>query len=148
MGYGSDEKTKTTFLLIDDDDENIGLLRELFERAGDCDVQAVADCQHAFDYLTGQGVYSDRERYPLPRLILMNLNGRSLEFLQWLRMGASQSLRSLPVTVLSSSGDMEAFETTRRLGVKSWFLRPTAPKAKALRTAPEVETLELEANPV
>jgi CheY-like chemotaxis protein len=120
----SEPESTTTFLMVDHNPEDVSLVRGIFERAGDCKVHAVADCQHAFDYLTGQGIYWDRTQYPMPRLILLDLTGQSFEFLQWLREGAAQPLRAVPVTLLSSRAEPGDIELTRRLGVNSWLLKP------------------------
>ena len=113
-----------TFLLIDQNPEDVSLIRTLFERGGDCQVHAVADCQLAFDYLTGEGLYADRTLYPIPSLILLDLTRQSFEFLQWLRQGAAPRLRSLPVALLSTTATPDDVEITRRLGVNSWLLKP------------------------
>ena len=124
MDFAVKSEPKTTFLLVDHNPEDVLLVRNLFERAGDCQVHAVADCQCAFDYLTGQGVFSDRKLYPLPCLILLDLTGHSFEFLQWLRQGAAPSLRTVPVALLSTCAEPNDVEITRRLGVNSWLLKP------------------------
>ena len=124
MDFLAEPEHQSTFLLVDEDPDDILLIRRLFERAGDCQVHAVADCQRAFDYLTGQGIYSDRTLYPLPALILLDLTRQSFEFLQWLRQGANQALRTVPVALLSCCAEPGDVEITRRLGVKSWLLKP------------------------
>ena len=130
MDFDQNATLKTTFLLVDHHPEDLILGRSLFERAGDCQIHAVTDCQCAFDYLTGASVYSDRQLYPMPSLILLDLTRESFEFLEWLRQDAAEALRRLPVALLSTCAEPGDVEISRRLGVNSWLLKP-APKAMA-----------------
>jgi CheY-like chemotaxis protein len=59
-----------SLLLVEDDENDV----VLFERAlKKTDVRAilhvVRDGQEAIDYVNGTGMYTDRERYPFPRVI-------------------------------------------------------------------------------
>src|ERR1043165_3177141 len=63
-----------TVLHIDDDPNDTELLRAATKRAKThFDLQNVEDGEHAIAYLNGDGVYADRDRYPMPALILLDL---------------------------------------------------------------------------
>src|SRR5439155_1605289 len=63
-----------TVLLADDDENDRYLLDLAFEKNGLPNVlQVVRNGEEAIDYLRGDGVYSDREKYPWPSLMLFDL---------------------------------------------------------------------------
>ncbi|MBD1821124.1 response regulator [Cyanobacteria bacterium FACHB-DQ100] len=85
----------------------------------------VVNGEEAVSYLKGEGQYGDRERYPLPSLVISNMkmprmNG--LQLLQWIRQRSAW--RDLPVVVLSSSGDPGEVGQFERLGANSYFVKP------------------------
>ena len=118
----------TTFLLVEDDPNDATLLAMEFRK---CPAQirllTVGDGQQAMDFLDGLGAYSDRERYPLPDVILLDLkmpriNG--FEFLEWLRGRSARHLRLIPVVVMSSSGLKEDVDRAYALGANSYMVKP------------------------
>ena len=118
---------KTTFLLVEDDPNDVFLVRSVFETEGHCRLQRVEDGQEAIDYLMGRKSFSDRSKYPLPDVVLLDLkmpriNG--LEFLKWLRHESPNSLHLLPVVVMSSSNDPKDVEAAYEFGVNSYLLKP------------------------
>ena len=63
-----------TILLVEDDPDAVFLLQRALQKANVKNPTAVAcDGQEAIDYLRHQGAYIDRERYPLPVLMLLDL---------------------------------------------------------------------------
>jgi CheY-like chemotaxis protein len=120
---------RTTFLLVEDDPRDVFLVRDVFERYGHCRLETVTDGQEAIDYLTGTGKFSNRRKFPLPQVVLLDLkmprvNG--LEFLRWLRHESPNSLHVLPVVVMSSSNDPKDVASAYELGVNSYLLKPIA----------------------
>lgn len=64
----------------------------------------VEDGEEAIAYLSGEGEYSNREKYPLPILMLLDLKlprKSGHEVLEWLR--SQPGLRRLTVVVLTAS---------------------------------------------
>ena len=58
-------------LLVEDDPNDVLLLERAFEKAGLRNVlKIVLDGGKAIDYLSGRGIYEDREQFPLPFLLL------------------------------------------------------------------------------
>ena len=81
------------------------------------------DGQEVIAYLSGNGPYADREKYPMPDLLLLDLkmprvNG--FEVLQWLN---EHKLNQLTVVVLSSSELPDDIERARSLGAKHYLLK-------------------------
>jgi CheY-like chemotaxis protein len=61
-------------LLIEDNRMDVELILDAFREArlGN-QIHVVRNGQEALDYLFGQGEYADRQAYPLPDLILLDL---------------------------------------------------------------------------
>src|SRR5579872_6413767 len=78
-----------TLLLVEDGAIETLLMKKALERAGaPCSLQAVANGNQAVVYLSGAGPYADRQAYPLPALVLLDLSmpGRNgHEVLKWIR---------------------------------------------------------------
>ena len=77
-------------------------------------------------YLNGDLQYGDRERYPLPVLLLMDLKmprKSGLEVLEWLRQQTG-GLRRLPVVVLTSSNQSLDINRAYDLGANSYLVKP------------------------
>src|ERR1700712_2205585 len=94
-----------TILLVDDNEDNIFLLRAAFEMAKCSNpLQAVYDGEDAIAYLKGEGPYSDRNLFPLPGVMLLDLSmpkKSGFDVLAWVR--AQPGLRRLAIVVLSAS---------------------------------------------
>src|SRR6186997_2219955 len=92
-------------LIADDDDDSILLMENAFEIAGvSTPRRIVRNGREAVDYLSGKGVYGDRQKYPWPALMLLDLkmpivNG--FEVLTWWREHRRD--KELPIVVMSAS---------------------------------------------
>ena len=121
-------KEVTVFLLVEDEENDIFLVRREFKDApGNLRLEAVPDGVEAMRYLVGQGDYADRSIFPLPHVILLDLkmprvNG--FEFLAWVRACAPHSVRTIPVVVMSSSGESVDVTRAYSLGVNSYMIKP------------------------
>src|SRR5258708_39753770 len=97
-----------TILLAEDDENDVWFVKRALNWADIHNpVQVVHDGQEAIDYLQGRNAYADRERYPLPKLALLDIKmpGKGgFDVLKWLRNDADEGLRRLPVVIMSSSG--------------------------------------------
>jgi len=121
MSYGQ------PFVLIAEDGENdVELLRRSFQQAGlNVSLQVVGDGEQCLAYLSGTGKYSNREEYPLPDLLLLDLkmpriNG--FEVLKWIR--AQGCLSALRVVVLTSSERFQDINLAYQLGANSFLTKP------------------------
>jgi len=128
--------SKCKVLIVDDSDDDRFLLKRALHNNACCEVIGSAeDGQKAIDYLSGTGIYGDRERFPLPDLMLLDLkmprvNG--FEVLNWLRQ---QSARSLKVIVLSSSFLPEDIAQTLTMGADHYMVKTAAAEtARAIAT--------------
>src|SRR5580765_7313393 len=65
---------KGTVLLVENNPDDVWLVEMAFERAElKHRLIVVADGLQALDYIKGRGEYGDREKYSLPKLILLDL---------------------------------------------------------------------------
>lgn len=115
-------------LLVDDDANDVLLLSHAFRKAEVvATLQIVVDGDEAVAYLAGEGKYGDRNHYPLPALVLLDvkLPRRSgHEVLEWLR--AQPVLRRIPVVMLTSSDARRDRNDAYDLGANSYLVKPTA----------------------
>ena len=90
-------------------------------------LQWVRDGVFAKQYMEGRGKYADRELYPLPDVILLDLKMPRLdgfEFLAWLRTQSPIGQRMIPVVVMSSSAIAEDVQRAYALGANSYLVKP------------------------
>jgi CheY-like chemotaxis protein len=132
-------------LHVDDDIDDAFFLKEALkgiEQQIRVRVQNVANGAEALDYLMGVGPYSDRNRYPIPDLILLDINMpvvNGFEFLEWLR--GKERFRAMPVYMLSSSNDPWDMTRARELGAAGYVV-----KQVGFREAASVVTSVLQAS--
>src|SRR5262245_52955111 len=111
----STDSVPCTILFIEDDPDDIFLFQHAFDRAPvPCDIQIVSNVSDAQAYLSGAGVYADREQFPVPKLIITDLGFRGssgLDFLQWLRY--ESGLGSIPVFCVSGTDHPAKLEQAR-----------------------------------
>src|SRR5512143_4339694 len=96
---------KPTILYIEDEESDIFLMRMALKKGQiDVNLKTVRDGESALDYLRGCGAYANRQEYPLPGLVLLDLNiprVHGLKVLKWIR--EQPALAALPVVVYTSS---------------------------------------------
>lgn len=116
-------------LLVEDDDNDVFLMARMVKKVGIPNaLEIVRDGHEAVDYLSGRGVFGDRGRFPLPALVLLDLNlpGRSgLEVMKWIRQ--QPPFQSLLVIVFSSSSAISDIDRAYRLGANSYLVKPSSP---------------------
>jgi CheY-like chemotaxis protein len=116
----------STILVADDDQNDVFFLRRAFQKSGlGHSVAHVPDGQEAIDYLRGEGDYSDRKRFPLPTLLLLDLKMPKVDgfdVLTWLK--SQPAWQSLPVVVLSSSSREDDIQRARALGADDYRVKP------------------------
>ena len=123
----SEFKTNNTILLVEDDSNDVLLVRRAFRKAKlNPQIEIVADGDEAIAYLTRQPPYSDRQ-LDLPSLILLDLKlprRSGLEVLEWIRQ--QPHLKRILVIVLTSSRENPDVAKAYDLGVNSYLVKPVA----------------------
>jgi CheY-like chemotaxis protein len=119
-----------SILQVEDTENDVILMKYAFKQAGIANaLSVVRDGQQAIDYLAGVGEYADREKYPLPGLVLLDLKlprKMGLDVLKWIR--ENPSLDALPVIVLTSSGQRDDVQNAYRTGANSFLIKPSGVK--------------------
>ncbi len=128
-----------TILLADDDEDDREMTREALQNSRLAhDMRFCVDGQDLMDYLRRQGRYADGSvPAPRPGVILLDLNMPKKDGREALaEMKADESLRSIPVVVLTTSKDDEDIFRTYDLGVSSFITKPVtfAGLVEAMRT--------------
>jgi CheY-like chemotaxis protein len=118
-----------SILLVEDDTNDVFFLRRAIQRAGIPNpVQSVEDGRQAIHYLEGTGDYSNRAKYPLPCLVLLDLKlpyVMGLDVLKWIR--TRPELRGIIVLILSASNLAQDIRKAYFLGANSYLVKPTDP---------------------
>lgn len=115
-----------TILVADDDADDREMLKEAFE---DChlanDVRFVEDGQQLLDYLRRGDGFGDPARFPMPGVILLDLNMPRVDGREALRAIKSDPLlRRIPVVVFTTSRAEEDILKSYDLGANSFIRKP------------------------
>ena len=119
---------KQTILLVDDSENDLFLMQRAFKKAEfNQPLQMAHNGEEAIAYLKGDGPYSDRNKFPLPAVILLDLNmpmKNGFDVLAWLR--TQPALKRLSVVILTASMRQEDVERAFDLGANSFLVKPSA----------------------
>jgi CheY-like chemotaxis protein len=117
-------KEKFLVLMVDDSDDDCLLIKMAVSKADRLRfIGSVSDGEELVSYLTGKDVYSDRERFPLPDMLLLDLKmprKNGFEVLEWLQ---SQPFKDMVVVVLSGSDHKEDVEKAMDLGADYYHVK-------------------------
>ena len=115
-------------LLVEDNRMDVELTLDAFREARLMNkVQVASTGPAALDYLFGRGVYADRETYPLPNLILLDLKLPGIDGFEVLRQVKSTPvLKRLPVVILTSSKEEGDRALSYDSGANSYLVKPVS----------------------
>jgi CheY-like chemotaxis protein len=116
-----------TILMADDDEEDRDLTRDALQDSRLAnEMKFVVDGQDLMDYLRHEGRYADGSvDAPRPGIILLDLNMPKKDGREALaEIKADESLRRIPVVVLTTSKDEQDVLGTYDLGVNSFITKP------------------------
>lgn len=113
-------------LYVEDEENDIFFMKRSFRRLGlEQALKTVGDGQAAIDYLAGQGAFANRAEYPLPQVVLLDLNLPTVSGFQVLTWIRNQSPHpDLPVVVFSSSARAEDKLRAKELGATDYLEKP------------------------
>lgn len=119
-------REQALILLVEDREDDVLLLRRSFQKAGIGNpIQVVGNGEEAINYFSGTGRYSNREEFPLPELVLLDLKMPKVDGFEVLRWVRSQpELAGLRVVVLSSSESIRDVNLAYALGANSFLVKP------------------------
>lgn len=112
-------------LYAEDDPNDVVMFGIAFKRATlPAVLHTVDDGQAAIDWLKGSGRYADREKFPLPDILILDLKmpkKTGFEVLGWVR--GQPAFEKLPVIILSSSDVPEDVKRAYIAGATTYFVK-------------------------
>ena len=113
---------------VEDEETDVMLLQHVLTKAGfQNPLQTAKDGKVAKDYLAGNGPFADRRKYPMPSLVLLDLNlpyWSGIEVLEWMRQ--QPQLRSMPVVVFTSSNRPDDIARAYDAGANAYVVKPNS----------------------
>ena len=118
-------RTQTTILIAEDDPGDAFLLENAFAKAGsNVRLQFVRDGLEVLDYVEGNGEYSNREKYPFPAALILDLRLPSLNGFEVIaRLRGQLDFRNLVIGVLTGSNRLTDMQRARELGADCCFVK-------------------------
>ena len=118
--------TDRAILLVEDNDDDIFLMRRALKAARIANpLQVVEDGQQAVDYLSGTGIFADRDQFPFPAVVFLDLKlplKSGLDVLDWIRK--QPQFDNLVILVLTSSSEPSDLKRAYNLGANSYLVKP------------------------
>ncbi|HEX4265566.1 MAG TPA: response regulator [Verrucomicrobiae bacterium] len=118
--------SQPVILLAEDDENDIFFMRRALQKADvNCPLYVTRDGKEALDYLGGAGPFADREHYPIPALMFLDLKMPFLngfDVLEWIH--SQSSLKDIPVVILTSSAEDRDRKKAAQLGAKAYCVKP------------------------
>lgn len=120
-------KRKPVNILIAEDDPDDRLMTQDAFRENHLknDLFFVEDGEQLMNYLNGIGKYSDRSKYPMPGLILLDLNMPKKDGREALKeIKLNNELKRIPIVILTTSKAEEDVIKSYDLGVNCFITKP------------------------
>jgi len=122
------EDSNYTILLVDDDENDALLVKMAFQKSGILNpIQWVKDGVEAVAYLNGEGDYANRQIYPFPEVLILDLKMPrmgGLELLGWMR--DHPEFKVIPTIIMTSSKLEADIEKAYSLGANTYMLKPSS----------------------
>jgi two-component system response regulator len=115
-----------TVLLVENNPDDADLAQLAFEKQGiRHSLVVVSDGREAMNYLMGKGQYAERQRFPMPELVLLDLGMPGVSGFEILKMMRREAqLKDLPVTVFSGSDYLNDVNRAYLFGANSFLAKP------------------------
>jgi CheY-like chemotaxis protein len=134
-----------TILMVDDSPSNLYLMRAAFKIAKCSNpLQEARDGEEAIAYLNGDGRFGERGKFPLPTVMLLDLNmpkKNGFDVLRWVR--AQPGLKRLRIVMLTASVRTEDVERAYDLGANSFLVKPIGLETLAMMMRRLVDWIEI-----
>lgn len=116
----------SAILIVEDNEDDVVLTKRALQHAGVSNPLFVVETgPDAIDYLSGVNAYRDRDKYPLPAVVFLDLKLPMMsghEVLAWIR--GQRRLEGLVVVVLTSSNEPSDLRRSYSLGANSYLVKP------------------------
>src|SRR5690349_4849950 len=116
------ETTNRSILLVEDNSDDVMLVHVALRRIKmEHALRIVADGEQALAYLQGEGLYADRNKFPFPALLLLDLLLPKMDGFQVLKSVRDHPLwGALPVTVFTGSQHPNHLVRAYEMGANSF----------------------------
>jgi len=115
------------FLLAEDSENDVFLMQRALQAAGIPNpLQVVKDGEEVIAYLSGRDQYHNRSEYPLPAVVLLDLNlprKNGFEVLEWMR--GQPTLKRIVVIILTASNRSADADRAYDLGANFYLTKPS-----------------------
>ncbi len=120
------EKEQLDILLVEDDLDDIEFTIRAFRRKNIRNrIRTVGDGEQALDYIFSRSAFADREKYPKPGLVILDLKLPKIDGVEVLRVVKNHPrLRTIPIIMLTTSRSPEDVRKCYQLGVNSYVVKP------------------------
>ena len=112
-------------LIAEDNEDDVFMLRRAFARiAVQAPVHVVSNGEQAIAYLKGVGTFANRQAYPLPDIVLLDLKmprKNGFDVLQWWQ--EQPHLSAIRIVVLTSSEEVRDVTKAYKLGAASFLFK-------------------------
>ncbi|MCU4140664.1 MAG: CheY-like REC domain [Methanophagales archaeon] len=137
-GEQEEEGRRLKVLLVEDEEAHAIILKRMLQKSRlKTQIYEVRDGESALNFLFNRGEYADKEKYPRPDVVLLDLRLPKVDGTEVLRqIKESRELRDLPVVVLTSSDRDEDIIKTYENGASGYIL-----KTSFIRKSPRMDSL-------
>jgi CheY-like chemotaxis protein len=112
-------------LVAEDDEADYEFLKCMLRETPLVSLYRVSDGEQAMNYLEGRGSFRDRQAYPLPDILLLDLNLPKISGLELLeRMAGQPAFAGIRISVLSGSDSTANRERALGAGAHDYFIKP------------------------
>ena len=123
-GNGAQSPVKTVLLVEDDPNDAHLAMRELGKLGLRNPIIHISSVEDLIAYMTGDSIYADREKYPLPRVVLLDMHLKASDGLDgaaWLR--SKSKFRKIAIIAISGSGP-ERLQSAVAMGAHALMEKP------------------------
>jgi len=121
----------SNILLVEDEEAHAELTKRAIRKAGNANrVDIVSNGEQALDYLYNRGPYADKEEYPVPGLILLDIKLPGIDGIDVLKaIKEDPDLKRIPVIMLTTSERDEDIVRSYEHYANSYLTKPVGFKA-------------------
>jgi len=115
-------------LLVEDNEDHVMLtVRALKENGLANRIDVVKNGEEALDYIYNRGEFLDKDKYPLPELMLLDIKLPKIDGLEILDIVKNDDdLKSLPVIMLTTSENEKDIIKAYSTGANSYITKPVS----------------------
>ena len=122
-----EQSIKQVILIVEDSDDDYESTVRALQRSGNLK-NRILRCEsgdEALDYLYGQGKFADRVEFPIPSVILLDLNMHGTDGRMVLRkIKNDDAVKDIPVVVLTTSNDAKDIDACYKDGANTYIHKP------------------------